>query len=664
MTTSDAILQPSLAADPERPVFLLGRERQPLEDLALELRHHGWRTRTFLDASKLRSAAEAEPPLAVVADVSTMPQFFALPQSPPLLCFGSADFSARLQAVRLGAKGYFPLPINRSALLHRLAALGSLPSPRTGRILLVDGPQQSLRPIAPALTAQGLQTDYLDQPERVLELLQQEDFELLLIHDTLAQMRGSELLQIVRLSWRFHALPAILLTWADKRYLDAEATAAGADAVLGLPIAMADLAAVARARLTRSRQLLAMCSYSLRRDPDTGLFNRDYFLTALRQAMTEADAGHGRATLLWLEIAPRQGERLDPTALMEVASILQRQLPPLALAAHLGANAFAVLLPAMQGDALEQLTALLGDTLRQRLQDDCLLGINALGGRQQGTAEALEQARQAALRHGEPLAGQQAADGPWAAIVREALQQNRFRLVYQPIASLSGLPSSYYEVFLRMLAEDGRDILPQEFLPTVEKAGLSAALDRWVLARTVDVLASQRHLRDQPVLFVKLLPATLAQGSALVTWLADRLQAAALEPSRLVLQLRQQCAETRPEETRQFVTAVRRLGCGVALEHFNASGERGRQLLQALRPDFVRLDAQLTRDIGTNIEHQRLVEMIASQCRTVGAKTIAALVQDAVHLSTLWRCGLEYIQGYFMQEPADVFAADETRPQP
>src|SRR5690606_39424824 len=67
----------------------------------------------------------------------------------------------------------------------------------------VTGVQTCALPIfAPALTAQGLQTDYLDQPERVLELLQQEDFELLLIHDTLAQMRGSELLQIVRLSWR------------------------------------------------------------------------------------------------------------------------------------------------------------------------------------------------------------------------------------------------------------------------------------------------------------------------------------------------------------------------------------------------------------------------------------------------------------------------------
>lgn len=552
MPTSDTSLPPAFATLAERPVFLFCKDSSLAESLAADLRHQGLRVRSFVNLEVLRNAASSERPFALVVDVAAIadspePLSLFAEQQPALLFIGPAAFEQRLQAVRAGGSGYFPHPINRSALLHRLMALASAAHSTAGRVLLIDGPERNLRTTAQALEAAGLQLCYLEAPERTLALLEQEQFDLLLLSDSLTGMRGSELLQVVRQNWRFHPLPAVLLTQADKRDLDAEATAAGADAVLGLPVATEDLLAVLQARRARAQQLLEMYRYSTRREPDSGLFNRDYFLTTLQN-----------------------GEQ--------------------------------------------------------------------------------------------PTAAQAPAANAWTKTVREALCDGRFRLVYQPIASLSGQPCSYYEVFIRMLAEDGRDILPQEFLAAAATAGLGEALDRWVLARAVDVLESQRNLRDQPILFVKLLPESIASGAGLIDWLADRIRAAELDPARLVLQVRQECASTQPLETRQFVAAARALGCLVALEHYAVSGESGQRLLQELRPEFVRLAAQLTQDIGSNVEHQRQVEMIAGQCRAVGAKPIAALVQDALHLSVLWRCGVEYIQGYFMQEPADVFAAGETLP--
>src|SRR5699024_6893709 len=113
---------------------------------------------------------------------------------------------------------------------------------------------------------------------------------------------GTELLQVVRQSLRFHALPALLLSGADKRSLDRQAAAAGADAVLGLPIAAADLVGVVRTTLARARQLHDMIGYSIRHDADSGLLNRDDFIHALHQSVGEAATG--RAVLIWLEVDP------------------------------------------------------------------------------------------------------------------------------------------------------------------------------------------------------------------------------------------------------------------------------------------------------------------------------------------------------------------------
>lgn len=284
-----------------------------------------------------------------------------------------------------------------------------------------------------------------------------------------------------------------------------------------------------------------------------------------------------------------------------------------------------------------------------------------LGDRQRGAGEAPVRPWETAANIRDAGAAPAAATAAnRLAQVREALHADRFRLVYQPIASLSGQPSSLYEVFIRMVAEDGRDILPAEFIRTVEAAGLTERLDRWVLSRAVHVLESQRSRRDKPTLFVKLSPESI--GKALLRWLSDIVRTARLEPAQLVLQLRQQHTIAQPAKTRRFLEAARSHGYGVALEHFTAADEKELQLLQSLRPDFVRLAPHITEDIGTNRQHQQQAEIIAAHCRAVGAKTIAGLVQDALHLSVLWRCGIEYIQGYFMQEPVDVFAGDETLP--
>jgi EAL domain-containing protein (putative c-di-GMP-specific phosphodiesterase class I)/DNA-binding response OmpR family regulator len=668
------------APTPDRPVYLLSREAALAEALAHDLRHRGVRARTFINLEVLRNAGRSEKPLAVVLDLTFAAAHGAELKnslshggySPALLFLGTNDdFTQRLQAVRAGGSGYYSLPVNRSALLHQLMALSNSTAASPGKILLIDDKQGLLREAQQALLAAGFDARRIDQPQRTLHELQHGDFDLLLMNDTLDDMRGAEVLHVVRQSMSLHALPAIILTRGDKRRLDEEATAAGADALLGLPVAPTDLVGVVRAKLQRARRLFDTYGYSIRRDPASGLFNQSYFMDALRQAVSEATAGHGRAALLWLDAEVGTASPAQTDALfVHIADLLAALLPPLALPARFE-DGVAILLPDPGASTLEGLLEAIGEQLRQlqkaptgrQLELRCGLGATLLTNRQRSPADAVALARQAAsLRPKQQAEGgpavARASDDGWTSAVKNALQENRFRLVYQPIASLSGQPTSFYEVFVRMLAADGRDILPQEFLGPAERGGLTEQLDRWVLARAVHVLESQRDLRDKPTLFVKVFPDSIGAGRSLAHWLGDQIRHANLDANRLVLQIRQDCAATRQMETRQFAAAARELGCLIALEHFDASGDAAQQLLHALRPDFVRLSPRLTQDIGTNREHQKVVEMIAGQCRSIGARPIAALVQEALNLSVLWRCGVEYIQGYFMQEPADVFSAD------
>ncbi|MEZ6023555.1 MAG: EAL domain-containing protein [Hyphomonadaceae bacterium] len=79
------------------------------------------------------------------------------------------------------------------------------------------------------------------------------------------------------------------------------------------------------------------------------------------------------------------------------------------------------------------------------------------------------------------------APGPMD-LVREALRENRIELHLQPIVQLPQRKTAFYEGFTRLKDETGRLILPQEFIPAAEQAGLMGAIDNVLLFRCVQIV--------------------------------------------------------------------------------------------------------------------------------------------------------------------------------
>lgn len=665
----------------ERPVYLLFAENAEAEDLALDIRQYGFRARTFVNPAVLRNAARTAPPLALIIQLALLDSEAGSQLAKELaeICGGEVPlivvapdghFEQRLRAVQAGAGAYFTEPVNRPALLHRLHQLSGPGTAQALRVLVVDGPDGGLESVTAQLEARGIAASRMSKPQELLERLKRDRCDLLLVSSALGEIRAPDLVRVVRQTETHYPLPALILTPQNKRELDEGAAAAGVDAIVGLPVDPDDLAAIVRARVRRAAGLQSAYGYLSRRDPIHGLFNVQYFTESLRHLLANAAQGQrGALIYLLVDLAGSNGEDAD-RIMTTLADQLRRRIPPSAVAARLDKDGIGVLLYAVGAEELEQLAQVLAERFRETTvalgkrthRVHSRVGATLLSGQHKSTTDAVGRARQAA----EMQAGESGATAPpaaaksdyWLPQIKSALQANRFRLVYQPIASLSGNPTSYYEVFLRMLDEDERDVLPQEFLPTAVRAGLARELDRWVTSRAIHVLEEQQAMHHQPVLFVKLFGDSVTDAR-FISWLQDRFTQTTLPPDRLVFQINQQTAITSLSEVGLMMEALRELGCGTALEHFGANGDPNPELLKSLKPRFVKLSPQLTGDIGTSVEHQKAVQLVTGHCRAVGAKPVAALVQDAVNLSVLWRCGIEYIQGYFMQEPVDVFAPEE-----
>ncbi|MEQ1618668.1 MAG: EAL domain-containing protein [Terricaulis sp.] len=102
-----------------------------------------------------------------------------------------------------------------------------------------------------------------------------------------------------------------------------------------------------------------------------------------------------------------------------------------------------------------------------------------------------------------------AALGPMD-MVREALLENRIELHLQPIVQLPQRKTAYYEGFTRLKDASGRLIMPQEFIPAAEQAGLMSTIDNVLLFRCVQIVRKLMKQDRRIGIFCNLSPTALA----------------------------------------------------------------------------------------------------------------------------------------------------------
>jgi EAL domain-containing protein (putative c-di-GMP-specific phosphodiesterase class I) len=243
---------------------------------------------------------------------------------------------------------------------------------------------------------------------------------------------------------------------------------------------------------------------------------------------------------------------------------------------------------------------------------------------------------------------QQAADEIWVRHIKAALMENRFRLMQQPIASLLGEDRGMFDVLVRMIDEQGQELLPAEFMAAAERNDLMKNIDRWVIGASMTFCAS----RPVKQLFVRLSKDSVRDKS-LVQWLSNQLKATRVDPQRIAFQVSEQVATEYLGDTSDLAAGIRKTGFQFALEHFGA-GRDPRRLLAHLPVDFIKIDGTLMHGLAVDQELQQSVRALVDQAKAKQVATIAERVEDANTMAVLWQLGVEFIQGYFVNEPEQV----------
>lgn len=413
---------------------------------------------------------------------------------------------------------------------------------------------------------------------------------------------------------------------------------------------------------------LETLQHELNFDGVTGLANRDYFLSRVREQLSsETGAATGALLLLRLanlaELNNRLGRAETDAQLHNIASDFAQivaMMPEERLAARLNGSDFALFAP--NADNAEMLARQLAESIVRPIQPAALgprvvFQIGAVpyhrGDQVSELLSAADQALAIAENKGanawHAMASTQlpiAAGGQaWRELLTNALDDSRIKLVLFPVNNTRG-HEMHQECMVRLHAKTNGDWLTAgDFMPMAARLDLASTIDLVVVRQALDLLPI-----EPGDLAVNLSAESMADW-AFHNKLAELLHQHGESCSRLWFEVPEYGVFSEYDAFRELCHILKQLGCKVGIEHFGHRFDEIQQLA-VLGLDYLKVDASLVRDIAQNPDNQQLLKGVCHMAHGIGILVIAVGVQNKAEQSTLIELGIDGLTGPFIRAAA------------
>ncbi len=231
-------------------------------------------------------------------------------------------------------------------------------------------------------------------------------------------------------------------------------------------------------------------------------------------------------------------------------------------------------------------------------------------------------------------------------ILKRIIVREEVDVLYQPIVSLRDLSILGFEALSTPMG--GADIEGAEMLfALAEEVDLSTQLDRACRRRA---FANARRWLGDALLFLNTDPRTVEELGTREDALRHLFQNGGVTPTRVVLEITERSAVGNPAAFEATLNRFRDHGIRVAVDDAGA-GYASLNTIARLKPDFLKFDMALVRDIDRDRVKQELLATVQELGRRVNARIIAEGVETKGELETLTRAGVDFGQGYLLARP-------------
>jgi len=420
-------------------------------------------------------------------------------------------------------------------------------------------------------------------------------------------------------------------------------------------------------------------------DPLTGLGNRTLLAEKFPEILKWARARGKKVAVFYVDlngfrtINAIRGHKIGDRLLCALAERIRETCPEVDLIARLGADEVLVVQAEKQSSAeFETIASTLSRTLSEpyslgsnidlkvgvsigvaRFPDDGV-DLDALMG-QADTAlrQVKSTGRSGHAFYTVKLDAERRARQAFEKDVAAAAAAGQLSLAFQPQADARTCAVKGFEALLRWNHPIHGFVSPEKFIPAAEACGAIADIGVFVLRQALSQARKwPRHLR----VAVNVSPAQIAHPD-FARVVGDALDGAAVEPSRLELEVTEGLFISDAEAALETLNKVKALGVSVAIDDFG-TGYSSLSTLRSFPFDRIKIDRSFIVDMTTNEHAAAIVNAIMGLGRAMGRLVIAEGVETAEQLDHLQRQGCNEVQGYLIGKPLPIECYSEVMGAP
>lgn len=403
----------------------------------------------------------------------------------------------------------------------------------------------------------------------------------------------------------------------------------------------------------------------------TRLYNKTYFMQKIEEAIGGAIELDILSSLLiiqvneFVDIQTTIGKSNTNIMLNDIAQFLQNAIKKSFSAARLDDDVFGLLLDnSNPQEAIELAEFIQGkvnnyitSAVLPSIQLSCSIGIAVINVHALDAEDILSKAEVNlnALPSKQNIPGEFHINGSMEHQANEmisylklALKENRFKLLFQPLVNIKSNGANGYEILTRMLDSDNNDISPNNFIPLANLNGMGEDIDKAVLSSALQRI---QEVEPSPYKFIITLTNNSLVSPTFLPWLSEKLQALKIPSDSLIIQISEIDITNSLKHTIQFCEGLDELGLNKAVCHFGCS-IKPLEYLQTIQPNYVKLDKTIIRDIAYSSHQKNSVQDLILDIHSKGFKVAAPQIEELNLLPLLWEIGIDFAQGYCLQEPS------------
>ncbi|SHI48244.1 PAS domain S-box-containing protein/diguanylate cyclase (GGDEF) domain-containing protein [Malonomonas rubra DSM 5091] len=428
--------------------------------------------------------------------------------------------------------------------------------------------------------------------------------------------------------------------------------------------------------ISKRKQAQQQLEFLAMHDYLTGVNNRHYFDKVIEQMNASAARDRESHALLYIDLDHFKvvndtfGHNHGDIVLQDIASLLRSRVRKSDVLCRIGGDEFAVLVhkcaPGHAKKTADLLRALVHgyrySHAGQQVATSCSIGISEIDGKADTSNDYMKQADMAlyvAKRRGRNMVhcyhpeDRESADLrasiSWASRFRQALEEDRIFLLFQPVMHIASGSVAYYEALVRLRLPDLGVVSPAAFIPALEESGDMPLLDHWVISRCIELLRQYPSLQQVAIN----LSAQAFRDEKLVTLVKQLLLQHQVEPQRIIFELTESASMSNVIATQQMIEQLQKIGCSFSLDDFG-TGFSTFSYLKQFPAQSVKVDGSFITQVDVSREDQAVVRAITQVASALGKQTVAEYVEEKRVFDMLPKLGIDYAQGYFVGRPIAI----------